>query len=228
MKICGMEKSSLVDYDGKIAVVVFTPECNFACPFCQNSSLLKNENLTLIEEKEIFDYLFKRRNLIDAVVISGGEPTLQPDLIEFIKKVKNLDYLVKLDTNGSNFEVLKNLVENKLIDYIAMDIKNSINSYNKTVSAKADIDEIKKSVSYLLTDKLDYEFRTTLVKELHSKNDIIDMSKWLIGAKRLFLQKFKDSENCLLKGLNAVDILTAREYQKILKTTVQNVYLRGY
>ncbi len=228
MKICGLEKSSLVDYDGKIAAVVFTPGCNFSCPFCQNSTLIKDENITLLEEKEVFDYLLKRKNVIDAVVISGGEPTLQPDLTQFIKKVKSLNYLVKLDTNGSNFKLLKNLAENKLIDYVAMDIKNSLNSYEKTVSAKINIDEIKKSVSFLLTDQIDYEFRTTLVRELHNKKDMVEMANWLTGARRLYLQKFKDSGNCFLKGLNAVDESTAFQYQKILKSTVQNVYLRGY
>ena len=230
MEIRGFEKFSLVDYDGYIACTVFTEACNFKCPFCHNSSLVYGDkNLAIISEEEIFEYLEKRKSLIDAVCITGGEPTLQSDLIEFIYKIKSKGFLVKLDTNGTNSFILKNLLEKNLIDYVAMDIKNSEKNYAKTAGiANCKIDEIKKSIDLLKQSKIKYEFRTTLIYEFHETEDIIELSKWLADSQKFVFQHFKDNDGCKERGLNEVSKEKALEYADIMRTTVNNVIIRGY
>ena len=228
MKIAGLEKFSGVDFDGKLACTVFLPGCNFRCPFCHNSPLvISNEDN--ISEQEFFTFLNERKSMLNGVCISGGEPTLHKDLPELIKKIKDLGFSVKLDTNGTNPQMLEYLIENKLIDYVAMDIKNSFVMYSLTVGVnKINLEPIKQSIKMLLKNKVDYEFRTTLIKQYHTVDDIVTCALEIEGAKKLYLQKFKDSENCLQKGLTAVSQEDAELYKDIFSDYVENVYLRGY
>lgn len=228
MRITGFQKLSLVDFDDHMSATLFTSGCNFACPFCHNSSLVIGNSDPEISEQEIFDYLQKRKGIIDSVVISGGEPTLHKDLVEFIKKLKNLDILIKLDTNGTNLEMLKYLIENKLIDYVAMDIKNSLEKYNITIDRNCDLQTIKDTIKYIMHSGIDYEFRTTIIKEFHTHEDIKNISKLIKGAKKYYLQKFEDSGSCIKSGLNPIDKNTATEYLQILQQDIPNTKLRGY
>lgn len=228
MKIAGLEKFSGVDYDGKLACTVFLPGCNFRCPFCHNSPLVISDENN-ISEQEFFDFLVERKSMLNGVCISGGEPTLHKDLPEFIAKIKDLGYLVKLDTNGTNPQMLKSLIEQKLIDYVAMDIKNSFLMYPLTVGVEnINLDGVKESIKILIEDKVDYEFRTTLIKQYHTVDDIVTCALEIEGAKKLYLQKFKDSENCLQQGLTAVSLEDAELYKDIFSDYVKQVKLRGY
>ena len=230
MKIHGLEKMSLVDYDGKVSATVFTGNCNFKCGFCHNSALvLSTENLPEIPEIEILDYLKKRKGLLDGVCVTGGEPTLCTDLPNFIEKIKNLGYSVKLDTNGTNPEMVKSLRQNGLVDYFAMDIKNDRENYAKIIGFnKFDTSKIEKTVEYFLSSNAPYEFRTTLVNEFHKKENIINIGKLIKGADKYFLQKFKNSENCIQSHLSAVDDKTAINFKELLTEYIPNTFLRGY
>ncbi len=228
MKICGLEKLSLVDYEGKVTAVVFTGGCNYKCPFCHNGDLALNR-AEEISEDEVLDYLIARRKMLDAVCISGGEPTIWQDLPEFLSKVKEIGYLVKLDTNGTNPEMLQKLIDQKLIDYVAMDIKNCFEKYTKTAGVcNANAEMVVKSLNILKKNKILYELRTTLVKEFHSLEDINKMANDLIGGEKIFLQKFNASDNCINKNLTAVSKEQAEKYAEILGKTINRVYLRGY
>ncbi|MBQ7351413.1 MAG: anaerobic ribonucleoside-triphosphate reductase activating protein [Clostridia bacterium] len=226
MKISGLQKVSLVDFDGHISATIFTRGCNFACPYCHNSRLVKGID-DIIPENEVLEYLEKRKNVLDSVVISGGEPTLNPDLPAFIKEIKDMGYKIKLDTNGTNLSMLKNLIENQLIDYVAMDIKNSIEKYNTTTNTNTHWN-IKDTIEYIMNCGIDYEFRTTLIKQYHTREDITKIAELIKGAKKLFLQKFVDNENCLQSGLDPIDKDTAEQFASILRKNIYNTYLRGY
>ena len=231
MKFYGMEKLSLVDFDGKITCVLFCGGCNFACPFCHNSSLALNPSLNQeLDFSEVMDYLTLRRKMVDAVCITGGEPTLYKDLKDYFKIFKDMGFITKLDTNGTNPDMIKELVEAGLIDYVAMDVKNSYTNYFKTIG-KDDpklLAKVKESIAYLIEGHVDYEFRTTIVEELHSEADFIELAKMLKGAKRYYLQKFKDSEYCIASGLHEIKIDTANKYLEILRKDLNDVNLRGY
>ncbi len=188
MIIGGFQKTSMIDYPNKIASIVFCSGCNFKCGYCHNPSLFESKGQ--FDEKYVLDYLKTRVGKIDAVVISGGEATLQKDLEDFIKKVKKLNYLVKLDTNGSKFDVLKSLVEKKFVDYVALDVKSSLSSYAQFQASADDILNIRECVEFLKKDFIDYEFRSTLVKEIHTMDELNLMANDVDGAKRLYLQKF--------------------------------------
>ena len=229
MAIVGIDKLSLLDYEDKVSVVLFSHACNFRCPFCHNGDSVLNAQ-TEINFDEILDYLKSRIGLVDAVVFSGGEPTLEPDLEVKIKAVKSLGFLIKLDTNGTNPEIVESLLDQGLIDYVAMDIKNSPSLYAQTSGVKSvNLDNIKKSISIIMKKAPDYEFRTTLVKEFHEHMDYDSFFELIKGAKRLFLQKFVDREGCIIKGLHDVDELEAtklRDY--LLSKGLSLVSLRGY
>jgi len=227
MKIAGLQKLSLVDFDGHISATIFTSGCNFACPFCHNSRLVKDVEDD-IKITEILEFLTKRKNMLDSVCISGGEPTLHPDLPDFIKKIKDLGYIIKLDTNGTNPDMIKQLYENNLIDYIAMDIKNSYEKYPFTAGKNINLDNIKKSIKYIMNCGIDYEFRTTIMQGHHTMQDIKDIGKMIKGAKKHFLQKFEDSGECLTKGLQAIEKADAIEFKNVLSQYVQQTNLRGY
>lgn len=226
MNIAGVQKVTLLDYPGKVACEIFTQGCNFECPFCQNSSLIPITNTGEFSEEEIFEYLNLRKNILDGVVITGGEPTVQKDLKGFIKKIKDLGLLVKLDTNGGNPKVLQELINEDLVDYVAMDIKNIFNKYNITAGKKINLDNIKKSIEILKASKIDYEFRTTIIKEMHSLDDIISICK-LVGDAKYYLQNFEDSENVLnhsLHGFSREELLFIDKY---LKDLFPNVEIRA-
>ena len=229
MAIVGIDKLSLLDYEDKVSVVLFSHACNFRCPFCHNGESVLNSN-NEIPFEEILAYLKTRIGLVDAVVFSGGEPTLEPDLEVKIKAVKSLGFLIKLDTNGTNPELLEKLLDDGVVDYVAMDIKNSPSLYAQTSGVKSvNLDNIKKSISIIMKKAPDYEFRTTLVKEFHENMDYDQFFELVKGAKRLFLQKFVDREGCIIKGLHDVDELEAtklRDY--LLSKGLSNVSLRGY
>ena len=230
MQICGLEKMSLVDYDGLVASTVFTGGCNFLCPFCHNSPLVIDfKSLPTIPEEEVLSYLSKRKGIVDGVCVSGGEPTLQKDLPIFIEKIKNLGYKVKLDTNGTHPDVIKELNESGLVDYFAMDIKNDRASYAKIIGFdKYDTTKVEKSVDYFLSGNADYEFRTTLINEYHKEENVAQIGKWIKGANKYFLQKFKDSGSCIKSHLSAVDEKSVLKFRDILLMTIPNTYLRGY
>lgn len=230
MNICGFEKFSLVDYDNYVTCTVFTKGCNFVCPFCHNSSLvLKDKFAENIPEEDVFSYLQKRKGMVDAVCVSGGEPTLQPDLKDFIKKVKSMGFRVKLDSNGTKPELLKELIDEKLVDYVAMDIKNSLGKYAQTVGLNTiNLNPITKSIELLKNSGIDYEFRTTLIKEYHTQSDIEQIAELIKGAKNYALQKFVDNGECITHNLTEVDKETVDSYVEIVKPFVQNVKVRGY
>lgn len=226
MNIAGVQKVTLLDYPGKVACEIFTQGCNFECPFCQNSSLIPITNTGEFSEEEIFEYLVLRKKILDGVVITGGEPTVQKDLKGFIKKIKDLGLLVKLDTNGGNPKVLQELIDEDLVDYVAMDIKNIFNKYNITAGKRINLDNIKKSIEILKASKIDYEFRTTIIKEMHSLDDIISICK-LVGNAKYYLQNFEDSENVIdhsLHGFSREELLFIDKY---LKDVFPNVEIRA-
>lgn len=186
----GFEKFTLIDYPGKIACMVYTIGCNFRCPYCHNPELVDETVENRFSEKEILSFLDTRKNILDGLVITGGEPTMHKDLPRFIRAVKKRGFLVKLDSNGTNPKMLEYLIKNKLVDYIAMDIKSPFDKYHKTVARPVDLSSIKKSVKLLMISSVPYEFRTTLVKALVSPEDLLEIGKQIKGAKNYFLQKF--------------------------------------
>lgn len=195
MLIGGLQKFSLIDYPDKICAIIFTQGCNFRCPYCHNPELIGPQNFqSLIPEQEILSFLKKRKGKLDAVEVTGGEPTLQPDLLEFLKKLKKLGYLIKLDSNGSNPEVLKKVIQLKIVDYLALDIKAPLEKYRKIVNVDVQTDEIKKSIKLIMDSGLDYEFRTTIVQSQLNPNDLVNIGKLLKGAKRYVLQRFIPSK----------------------------------
>ena len=228
MDFVGIDKFSLLDFEDRISCVLFCKPCNYRCPFCHNGTTVL-EAETTIPFNDILEYLESRKGLIDAVVVSGGEPTLMPDLKEKIIALRKLGFLIKLDTNGTNPEVVKDLYENHLIDYVAMDIKNSFVKYAMTVGVKnAFLDKISQTIKYLMTSGIDYEFRTTLIDEFHNEQDMRDIAETIKGAKRLYLQKYVDRESCIAHGFHEVSKEKAERFVDILKGNIEQVALRGY
>lgn len=229
MHIYGLQKLTLLDYPGKVACTVFTGGCNFCCPFCHNASLVTHiDPATIMKDEQFFAFLQKRQGVLDGVCVSGGEPLLQEDITAFIEKIKALGYLVKLDSNGSFPETLINLVEEKLVDYVAMDIKNSLEHYGTTSGVDVPLEKIKTSVEFLKKGKVPYEFRTTVVKELHAREDFIAIGQWLAGASPYYLQNFVDSGDVIAEGkFSAHDKNKLEEFARILGATMSNVHLRG-
>ena len=194
MIIKGIQKTSLLDYPGKISSVVFTPGCNFRCPFCHNPDLVENSpDLETIKEKELLEFLEERKKWIDGLVITGGEPCLQNDLPEFVRKVKETGLFVKLDTNGSLPDMLKRLIDNGNLDYIAMDIKAPLNpkAYRNAAGVDVDIEKIKRSIGLILGSGKEHEFRSTVLPRLHAKEDVVEMAKAVGGTKRYYIQQFR-------------------------------------
>jgi pyruvate formate lyase activating enzyme len=195
MIIGGYQKLTLIDYPGKLATTIFTVGCNFRCPFCHNPELV---DLKLVHneesEKEFIEFLKKRKGKLEGVCITGGEPLIQPDIIPFIKKIKKLGFLVKLDTNGTRPDVLKKIIDAKIVDYIAMDIKNQLKYYGKTTNAKVDKSRIKLSVNLIKNSRLPYEFRTTAVPGIHTEKDFSEIAKWIAGAPAYYLQEYREGK----------------------------------
>lgn len=227
MHIGGFQKMTMLDYPGKVACTIFTYGCNFRCPFCHNASLVTDKP-EFFSEDEVLSYLTKRAGVLDGVCISGGEPLLQSDIFEFMKKVKDKGLLVKLDTNGSFPEKLKYAMDEKLIDYVAMDIKNSKEKYAVTVGVDSfDITPVEKSVQILLSGDIDFEFRTTITRELHTEDDIRKIAAWIKGAPKYFLQNFENTGNLIKDGLHAHDPQTLRGFAKLLEGDFPKIEIRG-
>jgi len=193
MRIKGLQKFTLIDYPGKLACTIFTAGCNFLCPFCHNSELVCEKeigNIKDISEQEIFAFLEERKGFLDGVCITGGEPTINKEIIDFIQKIKDIGYLVKLDTNGSNPKILEKLLKRNSVDYVAMDIKAPRGRYSEIVCRDIDEETIDKSINLLKNSTIDFEFRTTVVPELLDKKDILEITNWIRGSKKYYLQKF--------------------------------------
>ncbi len=229
MKIYGMEKLSLLDYEGKLACTLWTAKCNFRCPFCHNAPLVSGAPLPEeIAEDEIFSYLNKRKGILSGVCITGGEPTINADLLDFLQKIKDIGYDVKLDTNGTNPEMVKRIIDSKVVDYIAMDIKNSPNKYNLTCGITVDMSKIRQSID-IIKSAPNYEFRTTLIDELHDLDDAAEIGKLTGKSDVFFLQKFVERDTCLTQSLTEVSEEKAKRIAEIIKEyTKGNVSLRGY
>lgn len=234
MRIAGLQKMTLLDFPGKVACTVFLQGCNFRCPFCHNSDLLGKEGPEGMTAEELLKFLEKRQGILDGVCITGGEPTLQPELEELICAIKAMGYAVKLDTNGAKPEALKKLSREGLLDYVAMDIKNSPEGYGETVGVpKMDISHVEESIRFLLAGEQPYEFRTTVVAELHDETTMESMGKWLSslvsGAKpaKLFLQGYIDRDSVLRPGLHAHGREQMEAFVRILEPFVDAVEIRG-
>lgn len=229
MVINGFQKLTLLDYPGRVACTIFTAGCNLRCPFCHNASLVTHiDTDNRISTEEVLDYLKKRQGILEGVCITGGEPLLQPDIKEFIAEIKSLGYAVKLDTNGTFPEKLKELVNEGLVDYVAMDIKNSKAKYKETTGINdLDLSKIEESVEFLIDGKLDFEFRTTIVNEFHTVDDIQDIVVWLSGTHKYFLQNFVDSGDLIGESLTAVTLDTLREMREKATEIIPNVEIRG-
>ncbi|MFH1187929.1 MAG: anaerobic ribonucleoside-triphosphate reductase activating protein, partial [bacterium] len=250
MLIGGLQKTTLIDYPGKVACIVFTMGCNFRCGFCHNPELIDIKNKSNISEDVFFDFLKKRKKILDGVVVTGGEPLLQKDIKNFIIKIKKENFLVKLDTNGTFPDMLKELIDLKLIDYVAMDLKNVLEKYSDVVNAGGEDsgsirslaavpcegdcggasggasgefamrtleENVLKSIKILLENKIDYEFRTTVVEGLHTKEDLIEISKLIKGAPRYFLQKFVAAPKLLDKTFGTKKSLPAAELEEVCR-----------
>ena len=229
MKIHGFNKSTLLDYPKHLAATLFVGSCNMRCPFCHNASLVLRPNTqAIIPEGEILSYLKKRKNILEGVCITGGEPTLYPDLPVFINKIKEMGFKVKLDTNGTNPAMIKELIDKNQIDYVAMDIKNSLDKYIFTAGNKdISLDKIKESVSLLLSGVVEYEFRTTIVNELHNEDDIKSIGDWIRGARAYYLQSYTDSDDVISHGLTAPPKEALLMYKELLSIYVEHVDIRG-
>lgn len=236
MDIQGLQKLTLLDYPGKTACTIFLGGCNFRCPYCHNADLvLRPDQGEQISEDTLFAFLKKRQGLLDGVCITGGEPLLRRDLAPFLSSIRSLGFSIKLDTNGSFPSRLKELVHLGLVDYVAMDIKNSPENYKHTIGCpEVNLRFVEESVRFLLSDAVDYEFRTTMVKEFHQESDFLSIGEWIRGAKGYFLQGFVDSGN--LVGFSNVaaplfcgfSMEEAVRIRNLLLPVVPQTQLRGY
>lgn len=230
MYIGGLQKLTLLDYPGHIACTVFTAGCNFRCPFCHNSSLvLPDEFGPPVETDELLGFLRKRRGILDGVAITGGEPLLHADLPELLREIKALGFLVKLDTNGTFPDRLEAVIEEKLVDRVAMDIKNSPALYAETAGVPGlDLKKVDRSRALLLEGRAEYEFRTTVVKPLHTEDSLIEAAKWISGAAEYYLQQYKDPGSVIDNtGLGSYDEAQMRAFAEAVRPFVPSVQLRG-
>lgn len=222
----GIQKLTLLDFPGKVACILFTPGCNFRCPFCHNSSLVKS-SLPQLTEEEILSFLKKRQGILEGVCITGGEPLIHPDLPGFIKKVKELGYKVKLDTNGYLPQRLKALMNENLLDYVAMDVKNSFVKYPLTTGVdNINTQAIEESIALLLEGKIPYEFRTTVTNELHTAEDIKSITALIKGADKYFIQNFVDSGDILKEGMHPVAQSEIEKMAIMAQNIVPNTKIR--
>lgn len=230
MVIHGLKKFSLLDYPGKVACTLFTAGCNFRCPYCYNAPLVvdTHKNKEILPE-DIYTFLENGRGMLNGICLTGGEPLIQRGIEEFLNHVREMGYAVRLDTNGSFPDKLKRLVSEGLISYVAMDLKNSKEIYGKTVGIEDyDIGNICRSVEYLLSGVIPYEFNTTVVLELHQRSDFESIGRWIEGADQYFLQRFVDSGNVMRKGLHRYNENIMRQALDIVKERVPSARLRGW
>ena len=234
MNIAGLQKMTLLDFPDKIACTLFLNGCNYRCPFCHNAEILDGKLEPLMSKEEFLSFLAKRKGLLEGVCVSGGEPTLCPELKELLTQIKELGFAVKLDTNGSRPAVLKDLAEAGLVDYVAMDIKNCPDRYAETCGLKqVDLAAVAESAAFLMAGNLDFEFRTTVVDELHTPQDMVKMGRWLTElsggkpVKKLFLQPFVDRDTVAFSGLHAPDKAKLETFTELLKSFVLEINVRG-
>ena len=228
MKIHGLQKMTLLDFPGRVACTVFLGGCDFRCPYCHNFELVDGTAPAIMEEGELLAFLEKRKGLLDGVAITGGEPTLRPDLPDLLRAIRALGYAVKLDTNGGHPRRLGTILSEGLVDYVSMDIKNSPEKYAQTCGlAAVDLAPIRESVRLLMGGETDYEFRTTVVDELHEAADFEAIGRWIAGARRYFLQAFTDRDTVPFGGLHAPGDGKMREYAGIMREYVPDTQLRG-
>lgn len=228
MVLGGIQKLSLLDYPGKICCTVFTVGCNFACPYCHNSGLISfdSSNGTLSED-EFFSFLKSRVGKLEAVTVTGGEPLLQKDLKGFLSKIKDLGFLIKLDTNGSSPDLLKDIIDSGLVDYVAMDVKSSKDNFSAVSGSNILFDNIVKSIDILIGGDVDYEFRTTVVKEFHTEKNISDIAQLIKGTKKYFIQNYRESDENLYTGLTPFSDEELENLLLIAQKTIINAELRG-
>ena len=227
MDIYGLLKLTLLDYPGKVACTVFTGGCNFRCPFCHNTPLVDKSDGTIMTEDEFFGFLKKRQGILDAVCVSGGEPLMQKDIVAFMKKIKDLGFFVKLDTNGFLHNRLREVTENGVCDYIAMDIKNSLSRYCETAGAEIDTGEIIRSIELIKTCGIDHEFRTTVVRDFHTEDSIRELTSLIKNEEKYFIQPYKDSENVMVQGLRGFDTDELHKLLAVAQEFVPSAKLRG-
>lgn len=229
MKIGGFQKTSLLDYPDEISAIIWTLGCNFNCPFCYNPDVVK-KNAKIISEEEILSFLEKRKNVIDGLVVTGGEPFLQKDIGSFCEKIKKIGYKIKIDTNGTYPEKLEELLDNKIVDYIAMDVKAPKGKYKKLAGVDVDISKIDESIQIIKNKAPDYEFRTTVVPGLISLKDVVEIAKWLENSKRFYLQQFKDNAFHISKKFDNVrpyDFTELNQMLQKVKPYFKECFLRG-
>jgi len=229
MNIGGVQRLSLLDYPDKTCCTIFTVGCNYRCPFCHNASIVENKlSEKGVLQKEVMDFLKRRLGILDGVCITGGEPLMQDQLENFIREIKSLGFLVKLDTNGSLPKKLIQLIETGLVDYVAMDIKNSPNFYGQTIGINNyNLEPVKESVDLLLSNIVPYEFRTTVVRQLHTSKDLLAIAQWIKGAEHYYLQNFVDSGDVLESGLSGFSREEMQAFQELIRPIIPSVELRG-
>ena len=232
--IAGLQKMTLLDFPGKVACTLFLQGCNFRCPFCHNSELLPREGAPLMDMEAFLSFLKKRKGLLDGVCVSGGEPTLCPELEDLLRGIKDLGFAVKLDTNGSRPQVLKSLVRQGLVDYVAMDVKNSPACYPQTLGfERYDLAPLEESLRFLLAGNVDYELRTTVVSQFHTEGSILEMGRWLATIlppqkpRSLFLQFFTDRDTVIFSGLTPPSREEMEKYVSLLRPYVEKTAIRG-
>ena len=228
LRIHGLNKLSLVDYPGLMSAIVFTGCCDFRCPFCHNSSLVLDPgSQPVLDVDGILSFLQRRRGMLDGVVVTGGEPTIHDELPDFIASIKDLGYLVKLDTNGSRPQMVRRLVEAGLVDYIAMDIKNSLESYGRTIGIPGyDTSVIRESIEYIRSCGVDYEFRTTVVAELHYEENFHGICRLIAPCRRYFLQTFVPSQDTIAQGLSAPSRSDMEKYLELVRSYIGDACIR--
>lgn len=229
MQIGGLQKLTLLDFPGRVACTVFLYGCNLRCPFCHNASLVlpRDGAPPPMSQEDLLAFLEKRRGRLDGVCVTGGEPTLHPELPDLLRAIKALGFDIKLDTNGSNPDLLHQLIDDGLVDYVAMDIKNSPDHYTQTCGGVDMLPKVRQSAALLLEDRVDYEFRTTLVHPLHCTDDLVAIGQWLQGAKRYFLQQFIDSGDLIGTGLSAFSADEMETMRQAVLPYIENTALRG-
>ena len=228
MKIHGLQKMTLLDYPGRVACTVFFGGCDMRCPFCHNAELLDGSAPPVMDEEELLQFLRKRQGLLDGVAFTGGEPLLQKDLPDLMIKVREMGYPVKLDTNGTHPDILRSMIREGLVQYVAMDIKNSPDRYAMTAGLKTlDLTPVRESVNLLLEGTVDYEFRTTAVAELHDDRSFEQIGPWIRGAKNYYLQGFMDRETVPFEGFHKPTAEQMNRWAEIVRPYVETVTLRG-
>ena len=228
MKIHGLQKMTLLDFPGHVACTVFTGGCDLRCPFCHNFELVDGTAPAIMEEEELLSFLEKRRGLLDGVAFTGGEPCLQKNLPELMRKIREMGFAIKLDTNGNHPDMLEKMISEGLVDYVAMDIKNSPEKYAVTSGLETlDLTKIRQSVEILKSGRVDYEFRTTVVAQFHEENDFRLIGQWLQGAKRYFLQSFTDRDSVPYGGMSAPSREEIFRYAQIAQENIPDTQVRG-